>query len=164
MVDWTGILFAVQAVGSVIWAAILPRFKNRKMAYCLSLVIGGIGFISTLFFHDKWLLFISYLLVGTAWAAMLAMPFTILTNSISGKHMGAYLGLFNGTITIPQIVAAALGGVVFSLLGGEHQLNMIILAGALLIVGGLCVSFIKETYAEKHVEETDPYIEEQEPF
>ena len=41
---------------------------------------------------------------------------------------------------------------------------MIILAGALLIVGGLCVSFIKETYAEKHVEETDPYIEEQEPF
>ena len=162
--NWSGILFAVQAVGSVIWAAILPRFKNRKMAYCLSLVIGGIGFISTLFFHDKWLLFISYLLVGTAWAAMLAMPFTILTNSISGKHMGAYLGLFNGTITIPQIVAAALGGVVFSLLGGEHQLNMIILAGALLIVGGLCVSFIKETYAEKHVEETDPYIEEQEPF
>ena len=128
--NWSGILFAVQAVGSVIWAAILPRFKNRKMAYCLSLVIGGIGFISTLFFHDKWLLFISYLLVGTAWAAMLAMPFTILTNSISGKHMGAYLGLFNGTITIPQIVAAALGGVVFSLLGGEHQLNMIILAGA----------------------------------
>lgn len=162
--NWSGILFAVQAVGPVIWAAILPRFKNRKMAYCLSLVIGGIGFISTLFFHDKWLLFISYLLVGTAWAAMLAMPFTILTNSISGKHMGAYLGLFNGTITIPQIVAAALGGVVFSLLGGEHQLNMIILAGALLIVGGLCVSFIKETYAEKHVEETDPYIEEQEPF
>ena len=162
--NWSGILFAVQAVGSVIWAAILPRLKNRKMAYCLSLVIGGIGFISTLFFHDKWLLFISYLLVGTAWAAMLAMPFTILTNSISGKHMGAYLGLFNGTITIPQIVAAALGGVVFSLLGGEHQLNMIILAGALLIVGGLCVSFIKETYAEKHVEETDPYIEEQEPF
>lgn len=162
--NWSGILFAVQAVGSVIWAAILPRFKNRKMAYCLSLVIGGIGFISTLFFHDKWLLFISYLLVGTAWAAMLAMPFTILTNSISGKHMGAYLGLFNGTITIPQIVAAALGGVVFSLLGGEHQLNMIILAGALLIVGGLCVSFIKETYAEKHVEEIDPYIEEQEPF
>lgn len=162
--NWSGILFAVQAVGSVIWAAILPRFKNRKMAYCLSLVIGGTGFISTLFFHDKWLLFISYLLVGTAWAAMLAMPFTILTNSISGKHMGAYLGLFNGTITIPQIVAAALGGVVFSLLGGEHQLNMIILAGALLIVGGLCVSFIKETYAEKHVEEIDPYIEEQEPF
>ena len=68
--NWNGILFAIQAVGSVIWAAILPRFKNRRMAYSLSLLIGGIGFISTIFLHDKWLLFISYFLVGTAWAAI----------------------------------------------------------------------------------------------
>ena len=146
--NWNGILFAIQAVGSVIWAAILPRFKNRRMAYSLSLLIGGIGFISTIFLHDKWLLFISYFLVGTAWAAMLAMPFTILTNSISGKHMGAYLGLFNGTITIPQIVAAVLGGTLFSMLGGTSQTNMIVLAGILLIIGAASVFAIKETYAE----------------
>ncbi len=146
--NWNGILFAIQAVGSVIWAAILPRFKNRRMAYSLSLLIGGIGFISTIFLHDKWLLFISYFLVGTAWAAMLAMPFTILTNSISGKHMGAYLGLFNGTITIPQIVAAVLGGTLFSMLGGTSQTNMIVLAGILLIIGAARVFAIKETYAE----------------
>lgn len=147
--NWNGILFAVQAVGSVLWAIVLPMFRNRRFGYFISLVIGGIGFISTLFIADKWLLFVSYFLVGTAWAAMLAMPFTILTNSISGKHMGAYLGLFNGTITLPQIVAAALGGSVFGLLGGSSQLNMIVLAGVLLIIGGLCVFFIKETYAEK---------------
>ncbi|WP_290379445.1 MFS transporter [uncultured Muribaculum sp.] len=146
--NWNGILFAIQAVGSVIWAAILPRFKNRRMAYSLSLLIGGIGFISTIFLHDKWLLFISYFLVGTAWAAMLAMPFTILTNSISGKHMGAYLGLFNGTITIPQIVATVLGGTLFSMLGGTSQTNMIVLAGILLIIGAASVFAIKETYAE----------------
>lgn len=146
--NWTGLLFAVQAIGSVIWAAVLPFFPNRKVGYSLSLVIGGIGFLSSMFVTSKYLLFISFFLVGTAWAAMLAMPFTILTNSISGKHMGAYLGLFNGTITIPQIVAAALGGVVFHLLGGVHQINMIGLAGALLIVGAFCVFFIRETYAE----------------
>lgn len=146
--NWTGLLFAVQAIGSVIWAAVLPFFPSRKIGYSLSLVIGGIGFLSSMFVTSKYLLFISFFLVGTAWAAMLAMPFTILTNSISGKHMGAYLGLFNGTITIPQIVAAALGGVVFHLLGGVHQINMIGLAGALLVVGAFCVFFIRETYAE----------------
>lgn len=146
--NWTGLLFAVQAIGSVIWAAVLPFFPSRKVGYSLSLVIGGIGFLSSMFVTSKYLLFISFFLVGTAWAAMLAMPFTILTNSISGKHMGAYLGLFNGTITIPQIVAAALGGVVFHLLGGVHQINMIGLAGALLVVGAFCVFFIRETYAE----------------
>lgn len=146
--NWTGLLFAVQAIGSVIWAAVLPFFPNRKLGYSLSLVIGGLGFLSSMFITSKYLLFLSFFLVGTAWAAMLAMPFTILTNSISGKHMGAYLGLFNGTITIPQIVAAALGGVVFHILGGLHQINMIGLAGTLLIVGAFCVFFIRETYAE----------------
>lgn len=157
--NWNGILFAVQAVGSVLWAIVLPMFRNRRFGYFISLVIGGIGFISTLFIADKWLLFVSYFLVGTAWAAMLAMPYTILTNSISGKHMGAYLGLFNGTITLPQIVAAALGGAVFGLLGGSSQLNMIVLAGVLLLIGGLCVFFIKETYAEKADPETERFDE-----
>lgn len=157
--NWNGILFAVQAVGSVLWAIVLPMFRNRRFGYFISLVIGGIGFISTLFIADKWLLFVSYFLVGTAWTAMLAMPFTILTNSISGKHMGAYLGLFNGTITLPQIVAAALGGAVFGLLGGSSQLNMIVLAGVLLLIGGLCVFFIKETYAEKADPETERFDE-----
>ena len=84
---------------------------------------------------------------------MLAMPFTILTNSITGEHMGAYLGLFNGTITIPQIVAAALGGVIFKLMGGTHQVYMLVLAGAFLIIGAFCVYFIKETFASKEQKE-----------
>ena len=150
--NWVGILFAVQAVGSVIWAAILPWFKNRKMAYALSLVLGGIGFISTLYIHDQYLLFVSFLLIGCAWAAMLAMPFTILTNALSGGHMGTYLGLFNGTICLPQIIAAALGGVILGLFTTPGQLapevNMLVLAGIFLIVGAACVGIIKETSAE----------------
>ena len=109
--NWVGILFAVQAIGSVAWAMVLPQFKNRKMAYALSLVLGGIGFTMAAYVHDQYLLFLPFVLIGCAWAAMLAMPFTFVTNALEGYgHMGAYLGLFNGTICIPQIVAAAVGG------------------------------------------------------
>ena len=102
--NWVGILFAVQAVGSVLWAVVLPQFKNTKMAYAVSLIIGGIGFALIPFFHDKYLQFIPFLMIGAGWAAMLAMPFTFVTNALQGYgHMGAYLGLFNGTICIPQI-------------------------------------------------------------
>lgn len=146
--NWVGVLFAVQAIGSVVWAIVLPLFKSRKMAYSLSLVLGGIGFISTFFFHNQYLLFVSYLLIGCAWAAMLAMPFTILTNSISGKNMGAYLGLFNGTICLPQIAAALLGGGLLHLVSGR-QVNMLVLAGVFLIIGACCVYFVKETVAHK---------------
>lgn len=146
--NWVGILFAVQAIGSVVWAVALPQFKNRKVAYSLSLLLGGIGFIMTMFIADKHLLFIPYALVGCAWAAMLAMPFTILTNSLSGKNMGTYLGLFNCTICLPQIVAAAIGGTLLVALGG-HQVSMLVLAGALLVLGSLAVFNIKETYASQ---------------
>ena len=141
--NWVGILFAVQAVGSVLWAVVLPQFKNTKMAYAVSLIIGGIGFALIPFFHDKYLQFIPFLMIGAGWAAMLAMPFTFVTNALQGYgHMGAYLGLFNGTICIPQIVAAICGGAVLSLVG-SHQSDMMIVAGILLICGALSVFIIK---------------------
>ncbi len=145
--NWVGILFAVQAIGSVIWAPILPKFSNRKMAYALSLVLGGIGFAACAFIHDQYLLFIPFLLIGCAWAAMLAMPFTFVTNALQGYgHMGAYLGLFNGTICIPQIVAAAIGGIILGLVGSV-QSNMMIVSGVALILGALAVSLIKDVKA-----------------
>lgn len=145
--NWVGILFAVQAIGSVVWAMALPRFSNRKMAYALSLVLGGIGFLMIPYISDQYVLFIPYLLIGCAWAAMLAMPFTIVTNALNGSHMGAYLGMFNGTICIPQIIAAALGGVVLTLVGSA-QSHMMIVAGVFLIIGAACVGIIKETIGE----------------
>ena len=142
--NWVGILFAVQAIGSVAWAMVLPQFKNRKMAYALSLVLGGIGFTMAAYVHDQYLLFLPFVLIGCAWAAMLAMPFTFVTNALGGYgHMGAYLGLFNGTICIPQIVAAAVGGVLLRLVGSV-QSNMMIVAGIALILGALAVSIIKD--------------------
>lgn len=146
--DWVGILFAVQAIGSVLWAPIVPLFKNTKLAYALSLVLGGIGFISIFFIHNQYALFFSFILIGFAWAAMLALPFTILTNALKGGHMGTYLGLFNGTICIPQIVAASLGGTIlnmFSVSGKiAPEVNMLVLAGIFLIIGAVCVLIVKE--------------------
>jgi len=142
--NWVGILFAVQAIGSVLWAAMLPNIRNRKTAYALSLVLGAIGFMMVPYVTDKYLMFVPFVLIGCAWAATLAMPFTFVTNALEGKgHMGAYLGLFNGTICVPQIIAAALGGTVLPLLGSV-QSNMILAAGVMLFVGTLCVWFIKD--------------------
>ncbi len=141
--DWVGILFAVQAIGSVVWATVLPQFKNRKVAYSFSLVLGGIGFVLAAFVANKYLLFVPFLLIGCAWAAMLAMPFTFVTNALQGYgHLGAYLGLFNGTICVPQIVAAAIGGTLLALVGSV-QSNMMILAGVALLLGAASVTVIK---------------------
>jgi maltose/moltooligosaccharide transporter len=141
--DWVGILFAVQAIGSVVWAAVLTQFKNAKFAYALSLILGGVGFAMVPFIHDQYLLFVPFILIGCAWAAMLAMPFALVTNALQGYgHMGAYLGLFNGTICVPQIIAAALGGTILTLVGSA-QSTMMLVAGISLLIGAACVTIIR---------------------
>ncbi|MBQ3630835.1 MAG: SLC45 family MFS transporter [Prevotella sp.] len=141
--NWTGILYAIQAMASVCWALVLPRFSNTKVAYAVSLLIGGVGFALVPYCGGQYLQIIPFVLIGCAWAAMLAMPFTFVTNALQGYgHMGAYLGLFNCTICLPQIVAALCGGLIMRAIGGT-QATMMIVAGLLLIVGACCVFGIK---------------------
>ena len=146
--DWVGILFAVQAIGSVLWAIVLPRFRSRKFSYSLSLVLGADGFVLAGLIQNQYMLFIAFFLIGCAWAAMLAWPFTILTNSLKGGNIGAYLGLFNCSICLPQIIGALAGGWILSLFSTPGQLApqyiMMIIAGISLAIGALCVSIIKE--------------------
>lgn len=158
--NWNGILLAVQGLIAVLWAIVLPRFRNRRAAYSISLIIGAIGFLSIWFIADKWLLLVSYGLVGCAWAAMLAMPFTILTNALSGGNIGTYLGLFNCTICLPQIVAALVGGAILSLApslanGAPKTVFMLAVSGILLVVGALAVWIVKETSGTHDAEAID---------
>ena len=151
--NWVGVVFAIQAVGSIIWAAIIPQFKSYKLAYVVSLLVGGVGFISILWIHNQFLLWASFLLIGAAWAGMLALPFTLFTNALQGNpKMGTYLGLFNCTICLPQIVAAVLGGPILKALtpegGHAPEVDMLVIAGVLLIAGALAVVFIKDVAAE----------------
>lgn len=145
--NWVGIVFAVQSVASVVWASCLPGIEHRfglKVAYALSLVIGAVGFALIPFIDNKWVLFVPFALIGTAWAAMLALPFTLVTNALEGRpHMGTYLGLFNCAICLPQIVAGLTGGAILWMVG-EHQYNMMLVAAVSLVLGALSVKAIKQ--------------------
>ena len=145
--NWVGVVFCVQAVGSLLWAALLPKLEHwcgNKGAYAISLVVGAIGFISIFFVTNQYVLWLSYALIGAAWAAMLALPFTIVTNAIKGGNMGYYLGLFNCTICVPQIVAALCGGLLLKYVCAHVQAGMLVVAGVLLLCGAAAVFLIKE--------------------
>ncbi|WP_268912160.1 SLC45 family MFS transporter [Lentilactobacillus sp. SPB1-3] len=147
--NWYGVLAAVQSIAAVVWSYVLAKLPNNhhKLGYSLSLAIGAVGFISVFFVHSQSLLVVSYIFVGMAWASMNTYPLTMITNALNGEHMGTYLGLFNGSICLPQIVASLASFALFPLLGGLQE-NMFILAGIIMALGALSVGFIKETYKE----------------
>ncbi len=145
--NWYGILAAVQSIAAVVWSYVLAKVPNKyhKAGYFSSLLLGALGFLSIFFVSNQYVLIVSYILVGIAWAGINTYPLTIVTNALSGNHMGTYLGLFNGSICLPQIVASLLSFGLFPLLGG-HQANMFLAAGIVLALGAFSVLLIKETY------------------
>lgn len=147
--NWYGVLAAVQSIAAVIWSYVLAKVPNKyhKLGYAGSLALGAIGFISIYFITDKYALILSYTLVGIAWAGMNTYPLTIVTNALSGKHMGTYLGLFNGSICLPQIIASLLSFALFPALGNS-QVNMFIAAAIALALGAVSVAAIRETYVK----------------
>jgi maltose/moltooligosaccharide transporter len=144
--NWVGVLFAVYslfaALYSILLAKIATRF-GRKKTYMISLLAGGLGLFSMIFIHDKFGLIFSMLGIGIGWAAILAMPYAILSAALPPRNMGVYMGLFNATITIPQIAAGLFGGLILSALGG-HAIIMLAVAGVSMMIAAISVIFVKE--------------------
>jgi maltose/moltooligosaccharide transporter len=144
--NWVGVTFGIYsffaALFSLRMAQLATRF-GRKTIYMLSLIAGSIGLISMIFIHNQYGLILSMVGIGIAWAAILAMPYAILSGALPASKMGVYMGLFNATITIPQIAAGLLGGLILTLLDGKAIL-MLGVAGISMAVAGISVYFVKE--------------------
>ena len=147
--DWTGVMFAFYSAVAAIYALLIPTIAKaigRKQTYSISLLAGGLGLMSIFLVHDKNLLLLSMVGVGFAWAAILAIPYAMLSSSLPAEKMGVYMGLFNGTITLPQIAAGLLGSTLIALFGGA-PIIIIVIAGISMAIAGVSVFFIKEKTA-----------------
>jgi maltose/moltooligosaccharide transporter len=142
--NWTGVIFAAYSVFAALYSLVLTPLADkfgRKNTYAISLLAGGIGLISMMFIEDKNMHFVSMVGVGIAWAAILAMPYAILSSSLPAKQTGVYMGIFNITITVPQIAAGLLGGVALSLLN-EQAINVIGLSGVSMLLAGIFAKLV----------------------
>lgn len=144
--DWTGVMFAFYSAVAAIFSLLIPSIAKsigRKKTYSFSLLLGGVGLASMYFVHDKTILLLSISGVGLAWAAILAMPYAMLSGSLPADKMGVYMGLFNATITIPQIAAGLLGSTILAVFGG-FPMAILVIAGVSMLIAGLAVFFVKE--------------------
>jgi len=142
--NWTGVIFAAYSVFAALFSLVITPLADkygRRNVYVVSLILGGLGLLSMLFIKDKNLLFLPMIGVGIAWAAILALPYAILSTKLPAKQTGVYMGIFNATITIPQIAAGLLGGVLLSALGGT-AINMVALAGVSMAVAGIAALLV----------------------
>lgn len=135
--DWVGICFGAYNLVSALVAFALPimaKRTSRKQTHAICLVLGGLGLISIFFISNPWLLLVSMIGVGIAWASIISMPYAMLTGSLPPAKMGYFMGVFNYFIVIPQLVAASILGVIVGTLLGGESIYALLVGGLSMIV------------------------------
>lgn len=144
---WVGVLngtYPVPAcIASLFIGGIAARYGN-KIVYAVSLLLGAVGFAGLCLLHDQYALMLPMIGIGIAWAAILAMPYAILSRAVEPRRMGVYMGIFNFTITVPQIAIGLTGGLIVKYLFASDASAMIALAGAFMLLAAVAVGFVKD--------------------
>ena len=145
--NWVGICFAVYSLVAAVYSVLMPKLikmSSRKFVFAASLLLGGLGYISTYFFTNQYQLLISMVGVGIAWAAILALPYAILSGSLPAKRMGIYMGLFNLTVVIPQILSGIFGGPILRTFFNGEGIYILVVAGVIMVFGAIAVKFVDD--------------------
>lgn len=143
--DWVGILFGIYNGVSAIIALSLPVIADRigrRFTHALALTIGGLSLISFMFISNPDYLIIPMIGIGIAWGSILAMPYAMLASSVPAKQMGVFMGLFNMSITVPQIVNGVFGGLILKYFFNMDPLYSIVMAGVFMILGAVSTVFV----------------------
>lgn len=150
--NWYGILTAVYSIAGIVWGLIYAHAKagSRKKWYTFGMIVGGLGLVWMTFVTTKTTSIIAMIMFGIGNFSINTIPFTLLTLSLNGKNEGAYLGLFNVGICVPQIVASLCSFFLFPLVG-HNQPMMLLLGGISLLIGALAVQAIHEGVTVKEV-------------
>jgi maltose/moltooligosaccharide transporter len=153
--EWGGFAFAFYSITCFLVALVLPKVAaaiGRKWTHALSLTCGSMGLLSVYLIHDQYLLLLSMVGVGIAWASILSMPYAILSTALPAARMGVYMGVFNFFIVIPEIVASlGFGPVTRALFGRDNPnapLYTVMLGGVCLLIAAVCVSLVDDTERE----------------
>src|SRR6266850_4879902 len=149
--EWGGNSFAVYSIVCFAIAFLLPKLAaatSRKTVHALSLICGALGLISVYFIHDKWMLLVTMVGVGIAWASILSMPYAILSGALPPARMGVYMGIFNFFIVIPEIIASLFFGRIIRAFFGENStiapLYMVMAGGLFMLLAALSVLLVRD--------------------
>jgi maltose/moltooligosaccharide transporter len=149
--EWGGICFAVYSIVCFVVAFALPKIAartSRKTVHAISLICGGVGLLSTYFIHDQYVLLLTMVGVGIAWASILAMPYAILSGALPPARMGVYMGIFNFFIVIPEIVASLTFQPLVRHVFGNNPLYVVMLGGASLLAAAVLVMRVRDVARE----------------
>ena len=144
VVNWS--FFSLNLVAAIIPVLALEPLANkfgRVKTHAYSLVIMSIGYASIVVLGDSpYVLYILMTIVGVGWASIISLPFAIMSQKISQNKMGLYMGLFNLSVVLPQLVSSfAVGDLVQTF---DNKTVLLVICSVTVAISAICWFMVKE--------------------
>jgi len=144
VVNWS--FFSLNLVAAIIPVLALEPLANkfgRVKTHAYSLVVMSIGYASIVVLGDSpYVLYILMMIVGVGWASIISLPFAIMSQKISQNKMGLYMGLFNLSVVLPQLVSSfAVGDLVQTF---DNKTVLLVICSITVAISAICWFMVKE--------------------
>jgi maltose/moltooligosaccharide transporter len=145
-------------VSTIVFAlALVPlalKFGGKKV-YVFSLFLTGIAMLSIPYIQDPLLVILPMILFGIGWAAMMGIPYSMVSKIVPQERRGVYMGILNMMIVIPMGIETLTFGPIVKNLLNNSAVNAIILGGVFFVIAGVLAMRLKEPKSDDGDENVD---------
>ncbi len=134
-------------ISTIVFALALVPFALKwgsKKVYVISLFLTGIAMLSIPNIQDPTLVILPMVLFGIGWAAMMGIPYSMVSKIVPQERRGVYMGILNMMIVIPMGIQTLTFGPIVKNLLNNSAINAILLGGAFFIISGFLALRLKE--------------------
>lgn len=112
------------------------KYGGKKI-YALSLVGTAIALFSIPYITDPFLVLLPMVLFGIGWAAMMGIPYTMVSKVVPQERRGVYMGILNMMIVIPMGIETLTFGSIYKYLLGGNAMNAMLFAGGFFVIASV---------------------------
>ena len=135
----------------VVALALVPltlKYGGKKI-YAASLFGTGLALMSIPYIADPIYVLFPMVLFGIGWAAMMGIPYTMVSNIVPQERRGVYMGILNMMIVIPMGIETLTFGPIFKLFLGGNAVNAMLFGGTFFIIAAILALRLNVTAEKK---------------
>jgi maltose/moltooligosaccharide transporter len=154
-VGWTGLVNGFYNIVTFLSAFALvglARKYSAKYVHVTCLMLAAISLFLIPNISNKYFLFAPMIGFGIAWASMMGVPYIMVVSGIPKERYGVYMGIVNMMIVVPMILQTLSFGYIYENFLGKNPGNVMLFAGALLLLASLATLRIKQTTVADDIE------------
>ncbi len=127
---------------SLVLEPLTEKFGRIKTHFATLLVMSIAYLVIALFVQNAIMLYVMMAFAGVGWAAIVSLPFAIMTENVSSEKMGLYMGIFNLSVVIPQLfVSLVIGHYIEK---APDKSLIFIISGVSLFISFIMWQFVKD--------------------